>query len=368
MKKNRPDDPGSVKYAIAASQLMDFLSAYETFLSHMLETGEPTKNKPSQIILQFGNLLEQLLEFSSNIELIYKMFNEADRPTIADQVRDILLMFPKAARGVLKALFTVCLINEQPLNVSDPISNQEAEDTMLSSLDILKKLIKQLEFVYKPPKEEFDVGFKASSSALLIGVKLNVIPVSFNILKQEYEFRYELTKNFINRFDSLKKLITNKFPKISEKDLQDAMESITYTKSYYDDQATEIKDKVLKMINNYISKFNQFISSTETKIESFLKKERKKLNDFINQGADFETTYDCIMNSDLEKQVAKVAKSVKLPFDNNLEKITFFENTALGMLTADLDMTIFRIAQVIIRLNKVTYLNYELEKVKRYFT
>lgn len=361
------DDSSSAKYTIAASQLMDFLSGYEIFLNHLLETGEPTKNKPSEIIFQFGNLLEQLLEFSNNINFIHKLFNEADRPTIADQVRDILKMFPKAARGVLKALFRVCLINDEQPNDAVPISTENAEITMLESIDILKELIKKLDFVYKPQKNEFSVLFKSSSPALLIGVSLNVIPVSLNILKHEYNFRYELTRNYINRFDSLENLITEKFPRITDKDLKDAMKSIISVQSYYEEEATEIKDKVLKMINTYIAKYNQFISSTENKIENFLKKERTKLNDLIEQGADFETTYNCVMNSDLEKQVAKVTNSVQMPFDNDVEQFTFSDNTALGMLTADLDLTIFRIAQVIIRLNNLTFLNYELEKVPLIF-
>lgn len=333
--------------------MLNYLDAYKVFLQNILNTGDPTKTNPREIISAIGIFLKKIMDSYKSIDQIFQNF-EGDHPDLALKVRPILNNFPEGARNIFKALTEICLINEKAALNPDPgasLKPGEAEQSIIDSLDNVLTLLTELSFMFKDdrlnPIDYVSELFKNLTDDLKTALLRNL--GLFGNMKSEVGFRYNVTMASSEvQLAELTDLIKDTYPGIGEADLNTLLANIMQSTNLYLDAAGIIRISVLSKIDNLQVLYKQDIDKKIIDVNKMIEKASSTLTSLISKNADKNKFKDCLVNDGLETVVTNVPNTVLEVVREFYENLRFDETT-LGELSYSFDGLIQQYGRIVIR-------------------
>lgn len=343
------------------------MDAYKVFLSAILDTGDPTKTNPREIITAIGNFLQKIMDSYRSIDAILKQF-DVDNHEIATKITPILNNFPEGARNIFKALTEICLINEKAALNPDPnapLKPGEAEQAIIDALDSVLKLLIDLNFLFKDdsvnPITTISNLFSTLTDNLRNGLLKNL--GLFGNLKTEINFRYNVTvTNSECGYGELNDLIRNTYPGVSDVEFGVLTKYSDLTKQKFVETAGLIKISVLSSIDSLQALYINDIDRVMGEVNIIISAANDTLFTTMTTVPDKQKFLDCLNNDGLETVVTNVPASVLAAVEDFYDRL-YFEETSLGTLSQCMDSTIQKFGRTIIRSSNMQALETEMQTV-----
>jgi len=343
------------------TSLIDFMKSYQDFLQAILNSGDPTKASPRDIVHAIGLFLDRLMNTVSDIDGI-KLKLQQVRPALAEKVGQILQNFPNDAREIFKALTQICLINEEGGSMTSTEKAGEAEKNMIEALLSLKTNVEALGFLFRSDglsagKQTLEV-LKQSVESLQFAIQINRYTLSD--VQSDYAFRYELTKSSIESgWQVTRDFIVNKFPAIEG---HFVLEKIENQKSVYDAAATMIIDGFNKLLDDfqlaYDKKLSEAVTSTQLAVTSTKQTILKLMKRNFERIAEVVA---CLQRDGFDERIRNVSDGFAAA-SKAVEGLVL-NVTSLNVLANDYDSYVVKLARTVIKAEDNEQVDEDVEQV-----
>lgn len=341
--------------------LLKFLKAYQNFLQAILNSGDPSKSNPKEIVLAIGVFLENLMNTVQDVDIIIASF-KVDSPSLADKILIEVKKLPNDAREVFKALTKICLINESSSTSDGAILVGDAEQTMIDALSLLKTNVESLRFLFnrelKTGQESLNI---LNSTMSILKLSLLVNELTLSDVQSSILFRYSLATSSLEiGLKVTKDFIFKKFPSITEFD--EVVQKIGEQKSVFDNVAVEIIESINQLLTNFRMSYDRKVAEKVEKIQIAFGAMRKSISNLLKRNSSrIENITKCLARDDFEGRVKNVADAM-LNASSSVEVLVLDSSTLIQLING-YDAYVFKVARVIIRTNNDDELDANLNEV-----
>lgn len=363
LTEQNKDNPVFASLYSGMSLLLDFIKPYQIFLQAILNSGDPTKSNPKEIVHAIGVFLENLMETVQDVDAIVSAFKD-DNPALADKMSIRVKNFPNDAREVFKALTKICLINESSSLSDGVINGAEAEQSMIDALKSLKTDVDSIGFLFSRQLETgqriIDI-LNLNFNALNTSLEANDLILSD--IQSDFLFRFSLAASSLDiGLKVTKDFIFKKFPSITEFD--DVMQKVGEQKSAFDSVALTIIDGINQLLTNFRMFYDRKIDEEIKNIERAFRAMRESIVKLMRRNLErVEDVENCLARDGFEDRVKSVV-DVMLNASSSVDGLISDSSSMMKLIT-EYDSYTYEVARVIIRTNNDDELERNLQQVNK---